>query len=187
MRILGGSLKGARFIGPKNRAVRPTSSRVLKSVFDIIADQVPESTILDLFAGSGSFGFEAISRGAAHVVFVDKNRSVTAALLKSASLLGIERRVSILNTDAAAALKRLQAESRKFSIIFLDPPYSSDLISETFFAPSLPKRLTCDGILIIEKRSDDHKLIISTIFGEISVRKYGDSEIRIYALAEQIY
>jgi 16S rRNA (guanine966-N2)-methyltransferase len=127
MRIVAGKLRGRRIMAPENRDIRPTSDRVRESLFDILAhryDGLPEDAIVaDIFSGTGALGLEALSRGAAHVTFVDNDRTALDLARRNANELGVAREASFLLRDAT----KPGPSSRPVDLMFLDAPYRSDL------------------------------------------------------------
>jgi 16S rRNA (guanine966-N2)-methyltransferase len=124
MRIISGRLRG-RDLGSVPKGVRPTSDRVRESLFSVLGS-VEGFSILDLYAGTGALGLEALSRGAARVVFVDQSRSVIRQLRERISLLGLDcpSEIEIFTSDAVKAIRRLSRDERQaFDLVFLDPPY----------------------------------------------------------------
>jgi 16S rRNA (guanine966-N2)-methyltransferase len=127
-RIIGGGVKGRRLKTPAGHGTRPTGARVRQTLFDILAPEVPGCRFLDAFAGSGAVGLEALSRGAAEVVLVESNPAAAAALRENVRALasaGGEARV--YRQDARVALLGLANEGASFDVVYLDPPYESDL------------------------------------------------------------
>ncbi len=123
MRVTGGSGKGRRLKVPAGQRVRPTSDKVKQALFNILGDKVAGSLCLDLFAGTGGIGIEALSRGAGKVVFVDDSRDSLHAVRKNIEQTGFEEQAEVV---AAHAEKYLKKSSEQFDIIFLDPPYTYD-------------------------------------------------------------
>lgn len=123
MQILAGTYRGRKIKSSSSQAIRPCSSRVKKSLFDILTSRIDfdEASVLDLFAGFGSLGFESLSRGAYSVCFVDQHVDALKALKATAVLLGAEERVRIVNADVTAFLGRATGT---FDLVFCDPPYS---------------------------------------------------------------
>ena len=136
MRIIAGRFKGVRLPSPRNKSVRPTTDRVREALFSALGDAVQDSRVLDLFAGTGAFGFEAVSRGAESVVFVDQDRLVTKLLSQTAGSLNVQDRVVILTLTASQAIAKLAGLGRKFGIVFLDPPYETDWIQRVVSTPA---------------------------------------------------
>ncbi|MEX2155279.1 MAG: 16S rRNA (guanine(966)-N(2))-methyltransferase RsmD [Gemmatimonadales bacterium] len=124
LRIIAGEFKGRRLKTPTGRSVRPTSDRVREAWFSILQQSIPGARVLDLFAGSGALGFEALSRGAVSVDFVERHRSSLAVLNANAETLKVEERVTIHRVDAMRFAERLQPG--QYDVAFADPPYAGD-------------------------------------------------------------
>lgn len=129
MKILSGKFKGKSLVSFKDKSVRPTLGVVKEAVFNICRDVVQKCCFLDAFAGSGSMGFEALSRGAASATFIDSSIKSIKIIRSNAKLLQTEDQVIVLNKDVIAGFRRLQHQGRKFHIIYMDPPY---VIADTF-------------------------------------------------------
>ncbi len=148
MRIISGKYRGRRLVAPDGKDVRPTVDRVKESLFNILQRDVPDARVLDLFAGSGSLGIEALSRGAKEVIFVDASpvsiKTVKANIPPDAS------GYAVLNKDFRAAADSFD---QPFDIVFLDPPYSSGLAEEAILLLN-SKSLIGDGIICYEHLAD---------------------------------
>jgi len=153
MRVIAGAAKGHNLQTIEGLATRPTTDRIKETLFNIIAFDLPECSFLDLFAGSGGIGIEALSRGADEAVFVDASaecQSVIEANLRHTKLLD---KAKLMKTDVLTALDKLAAEGKSFDIIFMDPPYESGLyesVLQTIIEKELLKR---EGYLITERSS----------------------------------
>jgi len=179
MRIIAGRFKGLRLISPRSGGVRPTSDRVREALFSVLGRAIEGSKVLDLFAGTGAFGFEALSRGARFAFFVDKDRQCTELLRRNAESLGIADKTEILNSDALAALKKPAKQNEKFEIVFLDPPYGSDWIEKVTFDPLFPEIISSGGLLVIETKFGNEPRTAPCFEKEFS-RKYGGTLIEIF-------
>jgi 16S rRNA (guanine966-N2)-methyltransferase len=124
MRIIAGEFRGRSLKPPSDRRVRPTADRVREAWFSILAPDLPGATVLDLFAGSGALGLEALSRGAQHVDFVEISRSSLDALRANIAALDVEERVKVHRADALRFVSRLP--TRSYDVALADPPYSTD-------------------------------------------------------------
>jgi 16S rRNA (guanine966-N2)-methyltransferase len=129
MRIIAGTFRSRQLKSLKGLALRPTSDRLRESLFNVLAERIPGCRFLDVFAGTGAVGIEALSRGAAEVVFIENHSPAAKLIQKNLDSLGICRNTRILKLDAVRALQRLAAEhntaSVPFDIVFLDPPYAA--------------------------------------------------------------
>ena len=171
MRIISGKYKGKKLDGFDIEGTRPTMDRVKESLFGIIQNNLKDSICLDLFAGSGSLGIEALSNGASICYFVDKNKQILNILKNN--LKWIENSIPI-EKDYLMALEELK--TKKFDIIFLDPPYKYNLIT-----PSIQKimefdMLNKDGIIVCEYENEDIKCDLKLL----KTKKYGSKNIKIY-------
>jgi 16S rRNA (guanine966-N2)-methyltransferase len=144
MRIIAGTYRGHRIAAPKGRDTRPTSDRVRESAFNLIGP-VDDAEVLDLFAGSGARGLEALSRGAAHATFVESDRDACRIIDANLDKLGLK--ATVLQLDAVRALAQ---ERRTYDLVLCDPPYDYD---PARLAPHLAKALTGEGVLVWESSS----------------------------------
>jgi len=128
MRIITGESKGRKIKVPKG--IRPTQDRVRESIFNILGDRIVNKTILDLFAGSGSFGLEAISRGARKATFVEINSKVVKVLRENINTLGCKGRIKIIQADAIKTIKNPEADVDHPDVIFADPPYNKGFMDK---------------------------------------------------------
>ena len=166
MRIISGKFRGKTIPSPKEEIVKPTLDRIKENIFNILQFKVANSEVLDLFAGSGALGIECISRGAELVTFVDNNKKNTAMLEKFLKTLG-DSHFEVKTCDYYDALKT----SKKFDIIFLDPPYDSDLAEMAIGKIYKFGLLKEDGIIVWEHSFEkDNKKFAHKIF---DTRKYG--------------
>jgi len=170
MRIVGGTNKGTRLRVSK-RGVRPTKAIVREAIFNIIGNLVPDADVLDIFAGSGALGLEALSRGARHCVFIDKNID---ALKKNIIALKFEKKSRIVKAGFTYGLRRLK--TNLFDIIFLDPPYYGDYIERTMAAIAKYNILQTNGIVVAEHGSDE-EIHIPAQFSVGKKRIYGDTAV----------
>lgn len=122
MRVQTGSAKGRKLKSPSGSNIRPTTGRVKKSIFDKLGD-IKGRNVLDLFAGTGSLGIEALSRDVARVVFVEKERSAVNTISENIEKCGFRAKARILSTDYKKAIRILQEHSERFNLVFIDPPY----------------------------------------------------------------
>jgi 16S rRNA (guanine966-N2)-methyltransferase len=183
MRITAGRFKGMRLPTVRGKTVRPTTERVREAVFNILGPVVEGARILELFAGSGAFGFEALSRGAASVVFVDKDKKVAETIAETTRMLGLQDSCSILVMDASRTMEKLARANERFSIVYLDPPYGTGWIAKIMNAPALITLLTADGVLLVEKGIHTPDSPLPDAFRKRLVRQYGDTLIEILDLA----
>ncbi|MBS0629535.1 MAG: 16S rRNA (guanine(966)-N(2))-methyltransferase RsmD [Verrucomicrobia bacterium] len=155
---------------PKGDTTRPTSAKLRGSIFDILQNQIEGKSFLDLFAGSGSMGIEALSRGASLAFFVEKDRAAIHCIKENLTSLQIE--ATVLQMDAASAVKRLIREGKQFDLIYIDPPYS---LSIAPLLGELPPLLAPEGIIILEQSK--RAIISASGFNILDVRNFGDTAV----------
>jgi 16S rRNA (guanine966-N2)-methyltransferase len=182
MRIIAGRFKGTRLLVPRGPGLRPTTDRVREALFSALGSVVNGSRILDLFAGTGAFGFEALSRGASSVVFVDPSRKALDALRRTVHELGVEAQTGILATTASRAIKILAESEDCFGIVYLDPPYETDWVQEILFDPAF-RRIVDEQSLVVTER-DAHRTAPSrpSMFVPFFSRRYGGTIVEMLRL-----
>ena len=169
MRIIAGSRKGARIFAPKGRATRPTGDRVREAAFNLIGP-VDDATVLDLFAGSGAMGLEALSRGAASAVFVESDREACRTIDRNLEKLGF--RGTVLCSDA---VRTLATERRRYDLVLVDPPYGFDHGALTRY---LPRVLADDGLLVFETAARDEPELAGLQLR--TSRRYGSARLTLF-------
>lgn len=165
LRIIAGEFKGRRLKTPSGRTVRPTGDRVKEAWFSILQQSIPEARVLDLFAGSGALGFEALSRGAVAVDFVETHRASLAALKANTEALKVEDRVTIHRMNAVRFAERLQPA--QYDVAFADPPYAT---GEAERLMTLFRQTPFARVFAVEHAAD-------TALAGDDTRRYGDTAI----------
>lgn len=175
MRIVGGHLGGRVLRAPPGRATRPTSEKVREAVFAILGD-VEGASVLDLFAGSGALGIEALSRGAAHATFVDAGKPAIAAVRANLADLDLAARATVIPQDAVVAAAR-HRPAVPWTLVFIDPPYRSDLATRAVAALA---NLAPEAVIVIEH--DRHNAPPETVGSLLrqDERRYGDTLVSFY-------
>ena len=153
MRVIAGQAKGRELVAPKGMRVRPTSDRVRQSLMDILAPWTVGRVWLDLFAGTGAVGIEALSRGARRVVFVENDRRALSALEANLRRTGLMDGADVRRLSVAQALPALAAEGWSFDVIFADPPYERGLVDETVSRVGSMSLLAPGGLLVVQHSS----------------------------------
>ena len=171
MRIISGTSRGRRLVTPKSQAIRPTSDRVKESIFNILGDEVEGKVVLDLFAGTGNLGIEALSRGARKALFVEKGRQALRLIQKNLSQFGMKGRSEILPKDVSRAIGILKQRGESFDLILMDPPYEKGLIQKTLLKLYLHRIYHEESILVIEH--DRRETIPERVEGWILTRQRG--------------
>jgi len=167
---------------PPGRAVRPTSSRVREALFSILGQNLDGQRVLDLFAGTGSIGIEAASRGATSVVFLESNAGHARVLATNAGLLDGIAQVEILRRDAVSALPSLASRHEPFDLAFLDPPYGKGLAAQCLaaLAPLTDQLLCRGGVVVVE--TDGHEELPEQVgsWQSSDNRSYGQTRLGFY-------
>lgn len=178
IQVLSGTFRHRRLSTPKGPQTRPTTSQVRAAVFNICQNEVVDARFLDICAGSGSMGIEAISRGAEHATFIEHDRFAITAIRDNIKLLGIEEKTQIIPLDALHALKKLKGT---YSICYFDPPYSrpnqkNHFVFDMLEALDKSEHLASDAILFLEESAyfDAEALALQTLT-LASKRRFGDS------------
>ena len=171
MRIVAGAYRGRRIEAPRGRATRPTSDRVREALFSILGP-IDGLRVLDLFAGSGALGIEALSRGAAEAVFVDTDSRAVAVVRRNLAAIGVD--AAVHRRDAFAWLA---GRSDTFDLVFADPPYSSASRTAGRLSELLPPLLTDTSLTVTESDKRDPLLLAMPLIDE---RVYGDTRIAIH-------
>ncbi len=152
MRVITGLYKGRRLKTLEGMDVRPTSDRMRETLFNILAPRIEDARFVDVCAGSGAVGIEALSRGAAHVTFIESSRKAAAVVSENLRHCGITQDFKLINREATAAMKYFAYEKQQFDIFYLDPPYDSDLYTPVMWQIAQNNLLAEDGIVIVEHR-----------------------------------
>src|SRR5262249_49212364 len=180
MRVITGTLKGRRLHAPQGLALRPTSDRVKESLFNILRDKVSGCAWLDLFAGTGAVGIEALSRGARQVVCVENQPQAYKALEHNLQHCRIREGLTLIKSEVARALKQCQEKGWSFDIIFLDPPYQSNLYETTLETLAAGTLLAPGGVIIAEHH---RKIPLQDTYGPLhrtQTRSYGTTCLSFY-------
>ena len=179
MRIVAGKWGGRRLRAPRGLSVRPTTDRVREAVFGILGDRVDGAAVLDLFAGTGAMALEALSRGASGAVLVESSPGAFEALKENVSALGATGAVC-LPLDYRKAVRGLAAKGRKFSLVFLDPPYGKGLVDRSAEEISRAGILVPGAVVVAERSARDTAEAIPEGWEERTDRRYGDTRITLY-------
>lgn len=180
MRIITGIAKGTPLIAPRGLAVRPTSDRVKESLFDMLGEKIKDSRVLDVFAGTGSLGIEALSRGAAQAVFVDNSPRSVHCVRENLMRARLTEQATVLQRDAWHALQQLAGASRRFDIIFCDPPYNKGLAAKALAAVDALDLLTPAGLLVVEHSQHEAMAEKTARLKKVRAVKYGETLLSVY-------
>jgi 16S rRNA (guanine966-N2)-methyltransferase len=177
MRIIAGTRKGARIFAPKGLDTRPTSDRVREAAFTLIPPgYVEDATVLDLFAGSGAMGLEALSRGAARATFVEGDRDACRTINRNLDKLGLEN-ATVLCQDALTALRTDARAGTRYDLVLVDPPYRRFSSLQNALIQHLPEVVAPDGLLLVETAAAEEPELPLT---KRTTRRYGSARLTLF-------
>ena len=181
MRIVGGKFRGRSLNAPAGRDVRPTSDRAREGIFNILAhsidwDGFDDLTVLDVFSGTGALGLEAMSRGAAHAVFIDKDPVALKCLRENAAALGEARNITPLKLDVTRLAPPPRAANAPLRLAFLDAPYGSKLTDPTLLGLSHKGWLAPDAVVVVEIGKDE-EITLPRDLNILNERTYGAAKV----------
>jgi 16S rRNA (guanine966-N2)-methyltransferase len=177
MRVITGIAKGRRLESVKGLRTRPTADRVKESLFSILGDRVSNAPFLDLFAGSGAIGIEALSRGAPKAVFVDNAKAAVQVIRRNLQRVGLASFAEIYNIDVKRAIAILAKRELEFGCIFMDPPYAQGKVVETLIAVGKSGLIGTDTLIVAEHCRSESVPEKIDILRRVRVQTYGDTEI----------
>jgi 16S rRNA (guanine966-N2)-methyltransferase len=185
MRIIGGDAKGRIIYLPKQSQLRPTSDGIKESLFNIL-HAISGKSFVDLFAGSGNVGLEALSRGAAKVIFVEKNTVMVNAIKRNIRELSLAGEYEIMAVEASKGIRKLQNRGEILDFLFADPPYERGFVREIFHTLGSRNILSQDGILIIQHSvREDPDENHTGDFILTDRRRYGDTHLSFFKIKEK--
>jgi 16S rRNA (guanine(966)-N(2))-methyltransferase RsmD len=177
MRVITGSARGRKLKELKGMDTRPTTDRVKEAIFSIIQFEVEGRRVLDLFGGTGQMGIEALSRGAAHCVFVDIRREAAQLIRENLKYTELEDRAEVVQGDYLAYLMR---SKEKFDLIFLDPPYESEMIKKALQTITSIDKISQNGIIICENGSNPAWPAVPEPYELQKEYRYGKIKVALY-------
>lgn len=179
LRILGGQYKGRILHSPKTKATRPTQGILRQAVFNICQHSIADARFLDLFAGSGAMGLEALSRGAAKAVFVEQDRSASRSIRDNIALLKVESQAALLSQEIASALKFLEKKGELFDIVYIDPPYGKNVLSVLAEVEGL---LAKNALVFLETSAEEPEITYDSPCLRLSdTRRFGIARLTQFA------
>jgi 16S rRNA (guanine966-N2)-methyltransferase len=151
VKLTGGRARGRRLRRPRIEGLRPTSARLRGALFDVLGSRIHGASFLDVFAGTGAIGLDALSRGAARAVFIESDRRAARAIADNLALAGVAGSARIIEGDAEASLLDLRRSGERFDIVFLDPPYAAESLDRAL--PAAAGLLRSGGVIVVEHAS----------------------------------
>ncbi|GMR04130.1 MAG: 16S rRNA (guanine(966)-N(2))-methyltransferase RsmD [Thermodesulfobacteriota bacterium] len=185
MRVVGGELRGRRLARFRGTSIRPTSDRVREAVFNVIAARVSPcglKGVLDLFAGTGAMGIEALSRGVESAVFVDKSAGAVSVIRRNLEAFGVAARARVIKAEVKDAVRSLAKVSARFDLIFIDPPYKSSLTEQTLDEIEKAGLLRPGGLIVAEVSKRAPLEPVERGFRLLDERRYGETLIYFFGL-----
>jgi 16S rRNA (guanine966-N2)-methyltransferase len=175
LRIISGILRGKKLETFRGHTIRPTSDRIREAIFNIlaVAGRIQNSVVLDLFAGSGALGIEALSRDAHSAVFVEKNKSAIALLRKNLNRCALDRQAKVIQWDIAGNLDCLRSVNTKFDLVFMDPPYDKDMIQLTVTHLRTSQAIKKEACIVVEHSPNEPVSFDWAGFELTDRRRYG--------------
>lgn len=179
MRVIAGELKGRRLLVPRSGKIRPTSDRVREAIFDILGPTWTVRRVLDLFAGTGSLGIEALSRGAQEAVFVEQGKGILTVLRGNLKTLGLKSRAWVLPLAAKKGIAILGEREEVFDLILMDPPYGKALAGKILEEIARRGILSPTGVIVAEHSSRE-EILPPLGLTLTQQRKYGDTTVSFF-------
>jgi len=180
VRIIGGVLKGRRLFDWEESGIRPVRDLVRSALFNIVSDFVPGATCLDLFAGTGAVGLEALSRGARSCLFVDDSQAACGLIRRNLDALDLLDRGEVFQGDGIEAIERFVSRGRRFDLVFIDPPYFHELSPRALSALADGRGLADDPVVVVassKREMMDERVGVLCV---IERRRYGDNLLWFY-------
>jgi 16S rRNA (guanine966-N2)-methyltransferase len=179
VRIIAGEARGRKVSTARGSAMRPTAARLREALFNVIGPAVAGAAFLDLCAGSGSVGIEALSRGASSCTFVDSHRTSASLITRNLDALGLRERAVVIRKDALGALKDFARKGVVFDEIFVDPPYDSDVLGRCLPSPLWRDIIRARGRIFVEHRRGAEWPSLAFLKVE-DRRRYGDTALTVF-------
>ncbi|HEY7650093.1 MAG TPA: 16S rRNA (guanine(966)-N(2))-methyltransferase RsmD [Methylomirabilota bacterium] len=180
MRITAGAFKGRRLDTPRGAVTRPTADQVRTALMDALTPWLEGARLLDLFAGAGGVGLEALSRGAEHATFVERDARAVTALRGNVAELELETRARVLREDVLRALQRLDREAARFHLVFLDPPYERDLAGPVLAALGAGRLLVPPGIVVAQHLTKRPPAPAAGALRAYRTRRFGETTLTFF-------
>jgi len=183
VRIIAGALKGRRLVTPRGDTTRPTADQVRIALMDTLTPRLPAARVLDLFAGAGGVGLEALSRGAAHATFVERDPRAVAALRANIEALGVGALARVRRGDVLRELAALDRAGEQFDIVFLDPPYDADLVETTLQSLGGGGLLAPAGLVVAQHFTKRAPAAAIGALASVRTRRFGETTLTFYRAA----
>jgi 16S rRNA (guanine966-N2)-methyltransferase len=181
MRIVAGSARGRPLKGPRDaRVIRPTADRVRESVFNVLGQWMDGLSVLDLYAGTGALGLEALSRGASSLVMVDRDREALLLCRENARALGFTDKARVVDRPVVEAVTALAVEGTRFELVFADPPYAARVVPELLALLAQHPVVADGGLVVVEHDKREEAPESAEGFQQEDARRFGDTVVTLY-------
>jgi len=180
VRIIAGAYKGRRLATPRGDTTRPTADQVRIALLDTLMPWLPGARVLDLFAGAGGVGLEALSRGATRATLVERDARAVAALRANVATLGVEHEARVVRDDVARALSALARAGERFDVVFLDPPYDTDDVATTLDALGSADLLAAGGVMVAQHRTKRAPAATAGSLAAFRTRRFGETTLTFF-------
>jgi len=180
VRIIAGTLKGQQLVTPRGHRTRPTADQVRIALMDTLMPHLPGARVLDLFAGAGGVGLEALSRGAGRAVFVESDAAAFEALRRNIAALRLQAQTRIVRGDAVRALGMLAAQEERFDLVFLDPPYGVGLVEKTLARLGEGPLMAPAGIVVAQHFTKQPPPDAVGVLGAFRARRFGETTLTFF-------
>jgi 16S rRNA (guanine(966)-N(2))-methyltransferase RsmD len=180
VRIIAGAFKGRRLVTPRGETTRPTADQVRIALMDTLTPRLPDARVLDLFAGAGGVGLEALSRGAAHATFVERDARAVTALRANVEALGVGALTRVRRGDVLRELTALYRAGERFDIVFLDPPYDAALVETTLQSLGGGGLLLSEGLVIAQHFTKRAPAATIGALATFRTRRFGETTLTFY-------
>lgn len=184
LKIIGGYLSGRNILSVPGEETRPPLARVREAVANILQPRLEEAQVLDLFAGTGSYSFELISRGARNAVLIDKNPKAVEVIKKNVARMGLENQVRVIRGDALKVIDQLAIKGQSFDIIIVAPPYFTGLDALSMRKLSQTGLLAPGGIVVLQQAMEEQLVDAYGVLKSRKTYKYGDTRITTYVVKD---
>jgi 16S rRNA (guanine966-N2)-methyltransferase len=180
VRVIGGSLKGRKLASVRGMAIRPTADRVREALFNILGPRPADAHVLDLFAGTGALGIEALSRGARQALFVDNAAQALKMLRKNIEICRLESRSRVVQWDIAKNLNMLHTYPHKFDLVLIDPPYDQGMIAPTLVHLAGSRSLAPGALIVVEHAPSERIDAVPAQLAPGNHRRYGQTQLSFF-------
>ena len=185
LRIIGGEFKGKKLCSVRGKTIRPTADRTRESMFNILSHRVPKTAVLDLYAGTGALGIEALSRGAESAVFVDSSRGSLSVIRRNVESCSLNDRANIIKWNIEKNLNCLKSMRTGFGLVFIDPPYNKGLWKPVINRLKEFNLIAEDGIIILEESKDME--IDQSKFNILADKEWGGTRVLFLGAVKNKY